>query len=52
MDIVYALLIALGLRHSAPAVYTAPVKTLPLVVETPATVLGEWQWDRMSREDR
>lgn len=45
MDIVYALLIALGLRHSAPAVYTAPVKTLPLVVENdPAVVLDTWHW--------
>lgn len=46
MDIVYALLIALGLRHEAPAVvYHAPVKTLPLVVENdPAVVLDTWHW--------
>jgi hypothetical protein len=44
MDLVYALLILLGMRHPAPAVYHAPVKTLPLVIETPASPLGEWDW--------
>lgn len=42
MDIVYALLILLGLRHNAPSPhYTAPVQTLPLIVEAP---LETWEW--------
>lgn len=44
MDIVYALLIALGLRHPAPAEFHAPVKTLPLIVPAPADALGQWSW--------
>lgn len=44
MDLVYAVLIALGLRHNAPAEYHAPVKTLPLIVPAPADALGEWSW--------
>lgn len=44
MDFVYALLILFGLRHPAPAVYHAPVKTLPLVVDTAPSPLAQWQW--------
>lgn len=44
MDIVYALLIMLGLRHPAPAEYHAPIKTLPLVIEVDPMPLGQWDW--------
>jgi hypothetical protein len=44
MDLIFALLIALGARHSAPAAYHAPVKTLPLVVQNDPAVIHEWHW--------
>lgn len=43
MDIVYALLIMLGLRHPAPAQYQTPIKTLPLVVQVDP-LLQSWEW--------
>lgn len=44
MDLVYALLIVLGLRRPAPAVYHTPVKALPLIVPAPPEVLDTWYW--------
>lgn len=44
MDVVYAVLILLGLRHPAPAVYHAPVKTLPLIIEVEPSLLEQWEW--------
>jgi hypothetical protein len=44
MDLLLALLIVAGLRHPAPAVYHAPVKALPLVVQDAPTVLDTWTW--------
>ena len=44
MDLIYALLIVLGLRHPAPAEFHAPVRTLPLIVPAPADVLSEQNW--------
>lgn len=39
MDLIYALLIMLGLRHNAPAPsYHTPVRTLPLIVQSPDTL--------------
>lgn len=43
MEIVYALLIVLGLRHPAPAQYHTPIKTLPLVVAVDP-LLQSWGW--------
>lgn len=43
MDLIYALLILLGLCQNAPAHYQAPVKTLPLIVQTP-DALGQCNW--------
>lgn len=44
MDYLAALLIMLGVRHPAPAVYQAPVKTLPLVVEHDPAIVQSWNW--------
>lgn len=45
MDIVTALLVVLGgVRHSAPAAYHAPVRTLPLVVPADPAVLSAQHW--------
>lgn len=44
MDIIAALLIALGLRHTAPAVYHTPIKTIPLVIEPAPGVIEQWSW--------
>jgi len=43
IDLIAALLIVLGMRHSAPAVYRAPVMTLPAVHPLP-TVLEHRNW--------
>lgn len=44
MDLIYAMLIMLGLRHPAPAVYQTPVKALPLIVPADPAVLQIWEW--------
>lgn len=44
MEIVYAVLILLGLRHPAPANYHAPIKTLPLVIPADQVPLDHWSW--------
>lgn len=44
MDLIYAALILLGLRHPAPAEYHAPVRTLPLIVENDDSVIQMWEW--------
>jgi hypothetical protein len=45
MDIVTALLVMLGgVRHSAPASYHAPVRTLPLVAPADPGVLSAQHW--------
>lgn len=43
-NVIAAALILLGLRHEAPAVYHAPVKTLPLVIEHDPAVIQTWNW--------
>lgn len=44
MDLVYAMLIVLGLRHPAPVQYHTPVKALPLVIEHEPLILDSWEW--------
>lgn len=44
MDFLYAVIITFGLRHSAPLAYHAPVKTLPLIIESDPSPLGHWKW--------
>ena len=44
MDYLAALLIMLGVWHPAPAVYHAPIKTLPLVIEHDPAIVQSWKW--------
>lgn len=44
MDYLAALLIMFGVRHQAPAVYHAPVKHIPIVVENDPLILQTQHW--------